>query len=169
MCSLLFSPKGGGHSLKHLAVRSTLLAGRTQPKPQTVRTAWSLMRIHSMLIGNSCYLQFVSHKIYKVNHCVAPTSTANICAVHTSNPRGILFTTAEPHSFKSRRCCGQLDASEGHNVGVLAPILQTALKIVTVPTPLQFTVQSPIKGLPEAQLASLTAQLQAGTLQMTFR
>ena len=121
----------------------------------------------------TCYLQFASHKVYSVTHSLVPASVATISEIQPKDTTGILFTTSQPHGFKSRRTCGQLYASGEQATSVPAAFLQPALKVAAVPSPLQFTIQSPIKGLQEEdQLANLTAQLvaqlQAGSLRMTF-
>ena len=121
-----------------------------------------------------CRLQFTSHKVYCVIPSV-PTTVATITAVELADSKTILFTTSEPHQFKSRRTLGQLDVvQQQQDIGVMAQLLQTALKVTSVPTrkgapsPVQFTIQNPFKRLQSTELASLSSRLQAKTLQMTF-
>ena len=118
-------------------------------------------------------LQFASHKLYSVTHSMVPASVVTINDIEPKDTTGILFTTTQPHGFKSRRTFGQLYASGEHTASVPAAFLQTAFKIAAVPSPLQFTIQSPIKGLQEEeQMTNLTTQLvthlQAGSLHLTF-
>lgn len=124
-----------------------------------------------------CHLQFASHKLYSVTHSMVPASVVTISDIQPyiqpKDTTGILFTTTQPHGFKSRRNCGQLFASGEQTLSVPAAFFQTAFKVFAVPSTLQFTIQSPIKGLQkEDQLANLTAQLvvhlQAGSLHLTF-
>ena len=120
-----------------------------------------------------CHLQFASHKVYSVTHTLVPASVATISDIQPKDTTGILFTTTQPHGLKSRRTCGQLYASGEQTLSVPAAFLQTAFKVAAVPSPLQFAIQSPIKGLQEEeQLANLTTQLdmhlQAGSLRLTF-
>ena len=124
-----------------------------------------------------CQLQFASHKLYSVTHSMVPASAVTISDIQPyiqpKDTTCILFTTTQPHGFKARRTCGQLFASGEQTISVPAAFLQTAFKVAAAPSPLQFTIQSPIKGLQEEdQLANLTAQLvahlQAGSLHLAF-
>ncbi|KAL0044320.1 hypothetical protein WJX82_011427 [Trebouxia sp. C0006] len=117
--------------------------------------------------------EFASHKLYSVTHSMVPASVVTINDIEPKDTTGILFTTTQPHGFKSRRTFGQLYASGEQTASVPAAFLQTAFKIAAVPSPLQFTIQSPIKGLQkEEQMTNLTTQLvthlQAGSLHLTF-
>ncbi len=119
------------------------------------------------------HLQFASHKVYSVTHSLVPENIVTISDIQTKDTTGILFTTTQPHGFKSRRTCGGLFASGEQTPSVPAAFLQTALKVAAVPSPLQFTIQSPIKGLQEEeQMTNLATQLvthlQAGSLHLTF-
>ncbi len=103
-----------------------------------------------------------------MTHSSAPTNLATIIAIELSDNKMIKLTTAEPHHFKSKRTCGQLYAAEGSELGVLAPLLKTALKVANVPSPQQFTIQSSVKDLQQEQLAAISTQLQMGACHLTF-
>ena len=75
---------------------------------------------------------------------------------------GVSFTTSQEHSLRPRRI-GQLYASDGSDMTWLSPLVNTDLKIATVPSKHHFTVQS--KALTEAQLVMLSSQLQADILR----
>ena len=116
-----------------------------------------------------CDLQFSSHRIYNITHTREPANSAVIVAVKLLDAKTILFTTSVPHNMKSKGNCGELLVSKGSDVGVMAVLLETALKVISVPTPLQFTIQSPdVKSLQQSQLATFSAHLQSGQLQLTF-
>ncbi|KAA6429036.1 MAG: retinoic acid inducible I [Trebouxia sp. A1-2] len=113
--------------------------------------------------------EFASHKVFSVTHSLVPARVATISDIQPKDTTGILFTTTQPHDFKSKRTCGQLFASGEQTPSVPAAFLQTAFKVAAVPSPLQFIIQSPIKGLQEEkQLAQLAMHLQAGVLHLTF-
>ena len=117
-----------------------------------------------------CHLQFASHKVYCVTHSV-PTHGATIQAVELAVTNTILFTTAEPHGFIAKRTCGQLYLSHQQvDMGVMTLLLEKPLKIATVPSPVQFTIHSPVKGLQptELLLADLSSRLQAKTLTFGY-
>ncbi|DBB05724.1 TPA: hypothetical protein ACH3X1_012325 [Trebouxia sp. C0004] len=142
--------------------------------PHTLSSANRAANTHCSAMMESGLLRESSPaKVYSVTHVLEPASVVTISDMQPKDTTGILFTTTQPHGFKSKRTCGELYATGAQTTSVPIAFLQTAFKIVAVPSPLHFVIQNPIKGLQgEEELANLTAQLlthlQAGVLRLTF-
>ena len=113
-------------------------------------------------------LQFKSHKVYDVSHNPFPTRIVTIQSVQAESD-SLVFTTAEEHNFEAKRTCGQLHAADSTSVTALAKVVETAVKVLRLPSTMKFAI--PYKHLPEsldAELQALNEQLSAGLQQLTF-